>query len=86
MLVHRVILELRANKAVVAWIETTIPLVTPQDRSCWGVLILHDLLDDTQCDMLKSVYQALGVPMQRMSYHVVDFLAQNSGALFQRER
>jgi hypothetical protein len=25
--------------------------------------------------MLKSVHQAFGVPMQRMSYHVVDFLA-----------
>jgi hypothetical protein len=49
-------------------------------------LILHDLLDDAQRDMLKSVYQALGVPMERMSYHVVDFLAQGSGALFRRER
>jgi hypothetical protein len=36
--------------------------------------------------MLKSVYQALGVPMERISYHVVDFLAQGSGVLFQRER
>jgi hypothetical protein len=62
------------------------PLVTPQGRSCWDVLILHDLLDDAQRDTLKSIYQALGVPMQRMSYHVVDFLAQSSGALFRRER
>jgi hypothetical protein len=62
------------------------PLVTPQGRSSWGVPILHDLLDDTQRDMLKSVYQALRVPMQRMSYHVVDFLAQSSGALLRWER
>jgi hypothetical protein len=62
------------------------PLMTPQGRSCCEVLILHDLLDDAQRDTLKSVYQALGVPMQRMSYHVVDFLAQSSGALLRRER
>jgi hypothetical protein len=62
------------------------PLVTPQDVSCWRVLILYDVLDDAQCDTLKSVYQALGVPMERMSHHVVDFLAQGSGALFRRER
>jgi hypothetical protein len=71
---------------MVASFEMAIPLVTPQDRSYWGVLILHDLLDDTQCDTLKSVYQALRVSMQRMSYHVVDFLAQSFGALFRRER
>jgi hypothetical protein len=47
--------------------------VTPQGGSCWRVLILHDLLDVAQRDTLKSVYQALGVPMERMSYHVVDF-------------
>jgi hypothetical protein len=62
------------------------PLVTPQGRSCWGVLILHDLLDDAQRDTLKSVYQALRVLMQRMSYHVVDFLVQSSGAVFRWER
>jgi hypothetical protein len=50
--------------------------VTPQGGSCWRVLILHDLLDDAQHDMLKSVYQTLGVPMERMSYHVVDFMAK----------
>jgi hypothetical protein len=31
--------------------------------SYWEVLIFHDLLDDVQRDTLKSVYQALGVPM-----------------------
>jgi hypothetical protein len=51
-----------------------IPPCDSQGRSCWGVLILRNLLDDAQRDTLKSVYQALGVPMQRMSYHVVDFL------------
>jgi hypothetical protein len=61
------------------------PLVTPQGGFCWRVLILHDLLDDAQRDTLKSIYQALGVLMERMSYHVVDFLAHGSGALFQRE-
>jgi hypothetical protein len=30
MLVHRVILELRAHKAVVAWIEMAMPPVTPR--------------------------------------------------------
>jgi hypothetical protein len=40
------------------------------------------VLHDTQHDTLKSIYQALGVPMEKMSYHVVDFLAQGSGALF----
>jgi hypothetical protein len=60
--------------------------VNPHGRSCWRVLILHDLLDDAQHDTLKSVYQALGVSMQRMSYHVVDFLAQSSGALLRWER
>jgi hypothetical protein len=74
------------HKVVVAWFETIIPPVTPQGRSYWGVPILHDLLDDAQCDTLKSIYQALGVPMQRMSYRVVDFLAQSSGELFQWER
>jgi hypothetical protein len=63
-----------------------LPLVTPQGVSCWRVLILHDPLDDTQHDTLKSVYQAPGVPMQRMSYHVADFLAQRSGALIRWER
>jgi hypothetical protein len=62
------------------------PLVTPQGISYWGLMILHDLLDDAKRDKLESVYQALGVPMQRMSYHVLDFLAQTSGALFRRER
>jgi hypothetical protein len=62
------------------------PLVTPQGGSCWRVLILHHLLDNVQRDTLKSIYQALRVPMERMSYHVVDFLAQGSGALFRRER
>jgi hypothetical protein len=56
--------------------------VTPLGGSCWRVLILHDLLDDVQRDTLKSIYQALRVLMERMSYHVVDFLAQGSGALF----
>jgi hypothetical protein len=60
--------------------------VTPQGGSYWIVLILHDLLYDAQCDTLKSVYQALGVPMERMSYHVVDFLMQGSSALFIWER
>jgi hypothetical protein len=41
--------------------------MTPQGGSYWRVLILYDLLDDVQRDMLKSVYQALGVPMERMS-------------------
>jgi hypothetical protein len=57
------------------------PLVTPQGGSYWRVLILHDLLDDAQRGTLKSIYQALGVPMERMSYHVVDFLVQSSGVL-----
>jgi hypothetical protein len=61
-------------------------LVTPQGGSCWRVLILHDLLDDAQRDTLKSIYQALGVSMERMSYHVVDSLAQGSGVLFRQER
>jgi hypothetical protein len=43
-------------------------------------------LDDTERDTLKSVDRALGLPMQRMSYHVVDILAQSSGALFRWER
>jgi hypothetical protein len=86
MLVHRVILELRVHKAVVHGLKRQFPLVTPQGGSCWRVLILHDLLDNAQRDMLKSVYQALGVLMERMSYHVVDFLAQGSGALFRWER
>jgi hypothetical protein len=60
--------------------------VTPQGGSYWRVLILHDLLDDAERDTLKSVYQALRVSMERMSYHVVDFLVQGSGALFRRER
>jgi hypothetical protein len=74
------------HKAVVAWFETAIPPLTPQGGSCWRVLILHNLLDDAQRDTLKSVYQALGVSMERMCYHVVDFLAQGSGALFRQER
>jgi hypothetical protein len=57
-------------------------LVTPQGGSCWRILILHDLLDDAQRDMLKSVYQALRVSMERMSYHIVDFLTQGTGVLF----
>jgi hypothetical protein len=67
-------------------LKRQLPLVTPQGGSCWRVLILHDLLDDAQRDTLKSVYQALRVPMERMSYHVVDFLAQGFGVLFQRKR
>jgi hypothetical protein len=72
------------HKAVVAWFETTIP---PCDSPEWVLLesTLH-LLDDAQRDTLKRVYQALGVPMERMSYHVVDFLVQGSGALFRWER
>jgi hypothetical protein len=74
------------HKVVVAWFEMAIPLVTPQGGSCWRVLILHNLLDDAQRDTLKSIYQAFGVSMERVSYHVVDFLAQGSGVLFRRER
>jgi hypothetical protein len=36
--------------------------------------------------MLKSVYQALRVPMQRMNNHVVDFLVQSSDAVFRQDR
>jgi hypothetical protein len=38
-------------------------------------------MDDAQRDTLKSVYQALRVPIERMNYHVVDFLTQGSGML-----
>jgi hypothetical protein len=47
---------LRAHKAVVAWFEMAIHPCDSQGRSCWGVLILHDLLDDAQHNTLKSVY------------------------------
>jgi hypothetical protein len=67
-------------------LEWQFPLVTPEGGSQRGVLILHDLLDDALRDTLKIVHQAFGVPMQRMSYHIVDFLAQSSGALFRQER
>jgi hypothetical protein len=74
------------HMAVVAWFEMVIPPCDSPGWVCWRVLILHDLLDDAQRDTLKSVYQALRVPMERMSYHIVDFLAQGSGALFRWER
>jgi hypothetical protein len=38
--------------------------MTPQGRSRWRVLMLHDLLDHAQRDTLESIHQALRVSMQ----------------------
>jgi hypothetical protein len=37
-------------------LKRQLPFVTPQSRSCWRVLVLHDLLHHTYHDALKGVH------------------------------
>jgi hypothetical protein len=62
----RGILLLWGSKCIRHWwpgLRRQLPSVTPQSRSCWRILVLHNFLHHAQCNALKGIHQTFRMAM-----------------------